>query len=126
MSEKDQGWEEVKFDKEEPRPVTVKMLTTRNREGELFGAGRVYVNLFGTEVRCVALLAGDEKYVVQPQHGPDWLVQRGLDRETAEQLVVTLPAHLQQAEPVAEGVRQIGQTAPLLRLHLAVERRASR
>ena len=45
------------------------------------------VTVFGTEVRCVALRAGDEKYVIQSEHGPDWLVERGLDRKTAERLV---------------------------------------
>jgi hypothetical protein len=81
------GWEEVKFEAVDPKPVTVTMLTTRTEAGKLFGAGRVYVTLFGTEVRCVALRADDEKYVIQPEHGPDWLEERGLDRKTAEQLV---------------------------------------
>lgn len=35
----------------------------------------------------MALRAGDEKYVIQPELGPDWLVERGLDRATAERLV---------------------------------------
>lgn len=87
MSEKYDGWEEVAFDPEVPGPVTVTMLTTQTADGKLFGAGRVYVTLFGTEVKCVALRAGDEKYVIQPEHGPDWLVERGLDREIAERLV---------------------------------------
>ena len=87
MSEKHDGWEKVEFEAEEPKPVTVTMLTTRTGAGKLFGAGRVYVTLFGTEVRCVALRAGDEKYIIQPEHGPNWLVERGLDRATAEQLV---------------------------------------
>jgi hypothetical protein len=87
MSGKRDGWEEVEFDAAEPNPVTVTLLTTRTRDGKQFGAGRVYVTLFGTEVRCVALRAGDEKYVIQPERGPDWLAERGLDRETAERLV---------------------------------------
>jgi hypothetical protein len=87
MSKKHDGWEEVHFEAEEPKPVTVTMLTTRTEDGKLFGAGRVFVTLFGTEIRCVALRAGEEKYVIQAEHGPDWLVERGLDRTTAEQLV---------------------------------------
>jgi hypothetical protein len=86
MSKKHDGWEEVEFEAEEPKPVMVTMLTTQ-KAGILFGAGRVYVNLFGTEVRCVALRAGDEKHIIQPEHGPEWLAERGLDRETAVQLV---------------------------------------
>ena len=81
------GWEEVAFDTVEPNPVTLTLLTTRTPDGKVFGAGRVYVTLFGSEVRCVALRAGDEKYVIQPERGPDWLAERGLDRETAERLV---------------------------------------
>ena len=86
MSEKHDGWEEVQFEAEEPQPCTVTMLTTQ-KDGKVFGAGRVYVTLFGAEIRCVALRAGEEKYIIPPEHGPDWLVERGLDRETAEQLV---------------------------------------
>lgn len=87
MSEKHDGWEEVEFEAVDPNPVTVTMLTTRIEDGKLFGAGRIFVTLFGTEIKCVALRAGEEKYVIQPEHGPDWLVERGLDRTTAEQLV---------------------------------------
>jgi hypothetical protein len=86
MSETHDGWEEVRFD-EQPTPITVPLLTIQTREGKRFGAGRVYVNLFGTQFRCVALRAGAEKFIIQPEHGPDWLVERGLDRVTAERLV---------------------------------------
>lgn len=77
MSEKHDGREEVEFEAVDPKPVTVTMLTTRTEAGKLFGAGRVYVTLFGSQVRCVALRAGDEKYVIPPEHGPDWLVEGG-------------------------------------------------
>ncbi len=67
--------------------IDITLLTTRTSAGKRFGAGRVYVHLFGAEVPCVALLAGQEKYIIPPEHGVDWLVERGLDRTTAERLV---------------------------------------
>lgn len=105
MSGKHDRWEEVTFDAIEPNPVAVTLLTTQ-RAGKQFGAGRVYVTLFGTEIRCVALRAGDEKYIIPPEHGPDWLVERGLDQKTAEQLVHDA---MDQPEECNDPPRNVGE-----------------
>lgn len=88
MSDKcdNSGWEPVELDVPDPAPISV-MLLSVEQHGIVYGAGKVYVTLLGTEMVCVALRAGDHKKVLPPEDGPYWLMCRGLDPDTAKALV---------------------------------------
>lgn len=103
----DDGWEDVteefrQVDADEPGAFDVQLVLYAVGE-KTYGAGRVYVRLGKSDpIPCIAMIAGDERWILPDDLAADWLATHGLPLDEAQRLVACAQGMPNEEVPTKE------------------------